>query len=331
MIAFAAAISDVEAYERYAGPGIELAAEPDSEVFAYAAVGSICRSYNLLLDLAAAREDLEALVMVGQDTRISDADLCRTVRRALADPGVGVVGCIGATGVRGMAWWEGNVSCGPVVHRYDKHGGGELTGFPWAAATAPLGEVDAVDGCLLVLSPWVVHNLRFDETLVPSHGWDVDFCRQVRAAGRTVVTAELAAIRASSLELIDEPELWAEAHVRFAEKWDGDGAASDEEWIARARRAEAERDAARTVAYSTGLRIDARLLPLERQHDALTRTASWRLTAPLRRLNQLRRKALLGERAADGRLRDDRLVRGDARPVPQARKALGDGERARVG
>ena len=233
--------------------------------------------------------------------------------------------------MRGIAWWEGDVSCGPVVHRYEKHGGGELAGFPWADATAPLGEMEAVDGCLLVLSPWVVRNLRFDETLIPSHGWDVDFCRRVRAAGRQVVTAELAAIRASSLEIIGEPELWAEAHVRFAEKWDGHGDLSDEEWTARARRAEAERDAARTVAYSNGLRVDARLLPLEREHDALTRTVSWRLTAPLRRLNQFRRKALLGQRAADRRLRDDRLVRGDARPVPQARQAFGDGERARVG
>ena len=35
-------------------PGIRLAAEPDSAVLAFAAVGSICRSYNLLLDAAAA-------------------------------------------------------------------------------------------------------------------------------------------------------------------------------------------------------------------------------------------------------------------------------------
>jgi hypothetical protein len=322
VIAFATPISEPEAYERFAGPGIRLAAEPDSEVYAFAAVGSACRSHNLLLDAAAARDDLEALVIVRQDTQISDPGLCHAVRRALADPDVGVAGCIGATGVRGIAWWEGTVSCGPVVHRYYKHGGGELAGYPWAHASAPLGQVDAVDGCLLVLSPWVVRNVRFDETLSPTHGYDVDFCRRVRAAGRTVVTAELAVIRHHSLELIGAPELWVEAHFRFAERWDPDG--SDEDWTARARRAEAERDAARTVAYSNALRLDARLLPLERQHEALTSSLSWRVTAPLRRLNQLRRRSAVRDGAADRRLRDDRLLGGDARPMTQAREALGD-------
>ena len=30
------------------------------------------------------------------------------------------------------------------------------------------GEVDAIDGCVIVLSPWAVRNLRFDEALGPS-------------------------------------------------------------------------------------------------------------------------------------------------------------------
>ena len=323
MIAFATAISDPEAYERFAAPGIERATEPDSEVYAFAAVGSTCRSHNLLLDAAAARDDLEALVVVGQHTEIDDAGICRVVRRVLSEPDVGVAGCMGASGVRGIAWWEGEVSCGPVVHRYYKYGGGAIDGFPWAAATAPPCEVETVDGCLLVLSPWVVRNVRFDETLAPTYGYDVDFCRQVRATGRRVVTAELAVIRHHALELIGDPELWVEAHVRFSEKWDA-GDSSEEDWIARARRAEAERDAARTVAYSNALRLDARLLPLEREHATLTGSVSWRLTAPLRRLNQRRRGSLVRQRAADGRLRDDRLLGGDARAMAQAREALGD-------
>jgi Glycosyltransferase like family len=323
MIAFATAISETEAYERFAAPGIALAAEPDSEVYAFAAVGSISRSLNVLLDAAADQDDLEALIIVRQDTQIAAADICRVVRRQLTDPGVGVAGCMGASGFRGIAWWEGDVSCGPVVHRYYKHGGGEFTGFPWAAADAPLGEVDAVDGCLLALSPWVVRNVRFDETLTPAHGFDVDFCRQVRGEGRKVVTAELAVIRHHSLELVGDPELWVESHIRFAQKWEG-ADRGDEYWTARARRAEADRDAARTIAYSNALRLDARLAPLERQHDALTGSFSWRLTAPLRRLNQARRGSLVGERPPDRRLRDDRLLGGDARPMAQAREALGD-------
>jgi GT2 family glycosyltransferase len=325
MIAFATAITDPQAYERFAAPGIERAAEPGGAVHALAAVGSGSRSHNLLLDVASAHEDLEALVIVQQDTEITDAGFCRTVRRVLADRAVGVAGCMGATGIRGIAWWEGRVSCGPVVHRYYEHGGGELAGFPWAPATAPLGEVDAVDGCLLALSPWVVRNVRFDETLNPAHGCDVDFCRQVRGAGRKVVTADLAVRRHRPLELVGEPELWTEAHINYARKWEtAEDGASPRDWTERARRAEAERDAARTVAYSNAHLADARAVPLEQELDALTGSLSWRLTAPLRRVNDLRRRSLVGQRAADRRLRDDRLLGGDPRPVAQPREALGD-------
>jgi hypothetical protein len=58
MIAFGSSMTSPEAYERFAKPGIARAAEPDSEVFAYQAAGSISRSYNLMLDKAAAQDDL---------------------------------------------------------------------------------------------------------------------------------------------------------------------------------------------------------------------------------------------------------------------------------
>ena len=53
MIAFGVSITDPEPYLEYAKPGIELAAEHDSEVFAFSAVGTVGRSNNLLLDAAA--------------------------------------------------------------------------------------------------------------------------------------------------------------------------------------------------------------------------------------------------------------------------------------
>ena len=59
-------------------------------MLANAAAGSIFRSYNLILDAAAAREDLEALVLVHQDAELADPDFCAKLRRALADPDVGV-------------------------------------------------------------------------------------------------------------------------------------------------------------------------------------------------------------------------------------------------
>ena len=131
MIAFATAMIDPEAYRRHARPGIERAVEPDSNVLAFAALGSICRSLNLLLEQAARLDGLEALVIVDQDTEIADPELCAKARAALADPDVAVVGCVGATGVRSAAWWEGAVVGGRpleqrVVAAEDRPDRGEL-------------------------------------------------------------------------------------------------------------------------------------------------------------------------------------------------------------
>src|SRR5205814_1134012 len=216
--------NDFDAYRRFAEPGIRRAAESDSEIYAFTAVGSIFRSYNILLETASARDDLEALVLVHQDAEIVDPDFCRKVREALSDPDVGLVGCIGAVGVRSIAWWEGSLTWASFVHRYWEHGGGDLPGPMWnhddLPPTARTGEVETVDGFVMALSPWAVRNLRFDESLGRFHGYDFDFCLQVRAAGRKVVTADLKIVHHHSLELLDDPEVWVEAYVRVIEKWE---------------------------------------------------------------------------------------------------------------
>jgi hypothetical protein len=294
MIAFACAVQEADAYRDHAGPGIELAREPASARHVLAATSSICRNYNLLLDRAAAHADLEALVIVDEDTEIADRELCAKLRRVLSDPDVAVVGCAGATGVAGPAWWEGAVVRGDVRHRYPEYGGGELDAFAWARATSPPAEVDAVGGFLLALSPWAVRTLRFDEALHLGIGFDVDLCARVREAGRKVVVADLRAILHRSIELVEEPDAWTEAHIRLAEKWDGrlPGAPPrPEDWKARARLAEAERDAAQTILFSNYSRREAQLLPLEQELKAMTGTLGWRLTEPLRLVNAYRRRA----------------------------------------
>jgi hypothetical protein len=293
MIAFGISITETDAYRRYAEPGIRRAAEPDSKIYAFAAAGTISRSYNLVLGEAGARPDLEALVLVHSYTEIADRALCGKVRQALSDPEVGVVGCIGATGVRSIAWWEGSVMSAPLVHRYGEHGGGELRAYDWASPVPAPGQVDTVDGLLMVLSPWAVRNVRFDEALALGHGFDLDYCLQVRVAGRKVTTADLSVIQHRSLALVPDVELWVEAHIRVAEKWNGrmpGESGTDIDWKARARRAEAEREAARAIAYSNRLVWDARLLEVERALEETTSTASWRLTKPLREANRWRRE-----------------------------------------
>jgi hypothetical protein len=302
MIAFGSSITSPEVYGRCAEAGIRLASEPDSEVLAYGAAGSIFRSYNLLLDRAAELDDLEALVLVHQDAEIADPDFCKKLRRAFADPEVGVVGCVGAVGVRNIGWWEGSVTWASFTHRYGELGGGDLEGFSWNGQELPqyakTGEVDTVDGFVMAMSPWVVRNIRFDESMGHQlHGYDFDFCLQVREAGRKVVTENLQVIHHHTLELVSDPETWVEAHMRVADKWEGHLPEIGTDWKQRARRAEAEAAVGRAATMSKHYQGDARALQLERGIKEMEDSISWRITAPLRRLNALRR-ALLRRRGA---------------------------------
>jgi hypothetical protein len=297
VIVFASSLTDVAMYRRAAEPGIRRAAEPDSEVIANHAAGSICRSYNLILDTVAERDDVEALVLLHQDAEIVSPDFCATVRDALSDPGVGVVGCVGAVGVRSIAWWEGSVTWASFAHRYEELGGGEVPALSWTSDELPTlaqtGEVDSLDGFILVLAPWAVRNLRFDESLGQLHGYDFDFCQQVRAAGRKVVTADFKVIHHHSLDLVSNPESWIAAHMRLTEKWDGrlpGVGRPDGDWRRRALRAEAEASLARTQAVAAMMHADAKNRQLQREVDTMRESIGWRLTEPLRRANALRRR-----------------------------------------
>jgi hypothetical protein len=289
MIAFGTSITKPEVFSRCAEPGIRRAAEQDSEVYALPAIGSIFRSYNALLDRAAERDDLEALVLVHQDAEIVDADLCATLRSALRDPDAGVVGCAGAIGVRSIAWWEASVTLASFVNRYAEDGGGDLESFSWRWDAAPpyaqVGEVETLDGFVLALSPWAVRSIRFDESLGSFHGYDLDYCLQVREAGRKVVTADFRAIHHRPLEMVPDPEEWVSAHIAVAEKWDGrmPGIGTGPgDWRERALRAEAERDAALAVAHTKDMEREARAAHLERSIAETRGSLSWRITAPLR-------------------------------------------------
>jgi hypothetical protein len=294
MIGFGASISDAQAYRRYAEPGVELAKEADSVVFAFSGVSPAGRTGNLLLDAAARCPDLEALVLLQPHVEITDPDLCAKIRQSLSDPDVAVLGAAGSTGGRSIAWWEGDVSAAPLSHAYMEHGTGELPAFSWTERTPPPAAVEVVDEQLVVLSPWAVHNVRFDESLVLNRGFVLDYCRQVRAQGRKVQVADLRATLHQSIELVGNLDLWTEAHIRFAETASQiAGESLDEQgWKRRTRRAEAEREAARAFAFSRSLNLDAHVLALEREVANRTDTLSWRLTAPLRAVNHLRRQVL---------------------------------------
>ena len=276
MIVFGTAVTDSEIYDRCAGPGIERAAESDSVVFAHHTAGSVFRNYNVLLDKAAAHDDLEALVLLHQDVELADPDFAAKVREALSNPEVAIVGCVGAVGVRSLAWWQGALTWAGLIHRYPEYGGGDFPGISWRPELAPsyanTGEVDSVDGFVMVLSPWAVHNLRFDESLGKLHGYDFDICMQARAAGKRVATTDFRAIHHHSLELINDPETWIQTHIRLAEKWHDHLPDTGADLGARALRAEAEAACARAIMVAHQMRASAAGRQLERMQRELEST-----------------------------------------------------------
>jgi hypothetical protein len=279
MIVYACAVSDGNVFARCAEPGLRrvTGGAGDAEMLAQPSAGTIFRNYNLLCERVAGRDDLEALVLLHQDVEIADPGFSAKVRDALADPGVAIAGCAGAVGVRSLAWWEGSVTWASVTQRYEEFGGGEIPGISWRADSTPpyagTGEVDVVDGCLIVLSPWAARTLRFDEAIGRAHGYDVDICLQARDAGKQVVTADLRVVHHHSLDLLPDPEEWIQTYVALAEKWDG---------LADAGRADAEASAYRLRMGYAELQRDAALAALDRNQ----RSVSWRLTRPVRALGR---------------------------------------------
>ena len=271
MIVFGTAVTNAQTYDRYATPGIRRAAELDSAVLPHQTTGSVFRNYNLLLDKAVAYDDLEALVLVHQDVELADPDFAEKVREALADPDVAIVGCAGAVGVRSIAWWEGALTWAGLTHRYPEYGGGDFPAISWRPEAVPSyaspGEVDSIDGLVMVLSPWAVRKLRFDESLGNLHGYDFDICMQARAAGKKVVTAHLQGDPSPLSRTGQEPETWIQTHVRLAEKWDGQLPDTGTDRNRRALRAEAEAACAKAIMVSFQMREQAIKRQLERREQ----------------------------------------------------------------
>lgn len=180
MIAFGTAISDHGEYERFALPGIERAAEPDSLVLTCSG-RPIRHAYNQLMDEAAARPDLEALVLVHQDLELTDGSLPRRLRRLFGDPAVGLAGALGVRDIELHIWLGsrnlfGTVAAPGLERRF----------------SAGTQRVDAVDGALLALAPWVVRGLRFGTAGAPEfHGYDMELSLYVSTRGGAVLCDDI--------------------------------------------------------------------------------------------------------------------------------------------
>jgi 2-polyprenyl-3-methyl-5-hydroxy-6-metoxy-1,4-benzoquinol methylase len=209
MIAFGVCVGDQDTFLRVAAPSIARVAEPDSPLADSTDNASIFTAYNEMLDVFAGHDDLEALVLLHEDVEIRDPHFLATVREALSDPDVAVVGVVGARGVRSLAWWEGDPRgrCEETRGLVDFGGGSH--------------DVDVVDGLLLVLSPWAVRSLRFDEARFSGfHGYDADLCLQARCAGKRVRVVDLD-VRHHTKGGFGDVASYQRSDAAFTAKWAG--------------------------------------------------------------------------------------------------------------
>lgn len=207
MIAYAACVGDPAKLARCAAPGLRRAMR-DGDAFAELTAdrGSLAAAYDEALEHFAQVPDLEALVLLHEDTELLDADFGDRVRRTFAAaPDVAVCGVVGARGVTSLAWWEGEVAGRCAEPR------GVVEGRPAPA------EVDSLDGLLLVLSPWAVRHLRFGDA--PGfHGYDAEVCFAARAAGRRVVVLD-ANVFHHTKGGYGDPDAFARADAAFRARW----------------------------------------------------------------------------------------------------------------
>jgi hypothetical protein len=207
VIAFAACVASPDKLSRFAAPGLQRAMEATSVFAELTTDTSIHEAYNEALDHFSGYDDLEALVLLHEDCELLDSDFCARVRAALADPEVAIVGPVGARGVTGLAWWEGEI-CGRAA---------ETRGV--VEGDVQNRDVDALDGLALVLSPWAVRNLRLDTgTFSGFHAYDVDLCFTARAMGRAVRTAPLNVFHHTKGGFGDVAA-WQAADAAFRRKW----------------------------------------------------------------------------------------------------------------
>jgi SAM-dependent methyltransferase len=207
MIAYGICIGSQEKHQKHAALGLSRHATPGCPVATSTGNVSILEAYNEILDAFADVDDLEALVLLHEDLEIRDPAFEQKVRSALADEATAVLGVVGATDVPGLEWWQGR-----GAGRCEESRG-------TVAFERRTGVVDAVDGLLLVLSPWAVANLRFDAaTFSGFHAYDVDLCFSARQAGRTVELLDVDVFHHTKGGLGDEVGFRL-ADAAFRHKW----------------------------------------------------------------------------------------------------------------
>lgn len=198
---FGCCIGSYDKYLRYVDPFVR-----GSTRYELQDQTNIASAYNKCIERS---DRYDALVLLHDDLMITDAFFAEKVEKAFADPDVVLLGVAGAHGIRGLDWW----SYAPIGHQWLND---QLLDFGERE-----GEVDGIEGSIMVLSPWVIENLRFDESFGGFYGYDCDLPQQVVRAGKKVRVVDIDTVHHSQFGF-KSPALeqqFHETNLQFRRKW----------------------------------------------------------------------------------------------------------------
>jgi hypothetical protein len=205
MIGYGTCVGSWEKYAKYLAPWIAAGPRPSKAITDQP---SIAIGYNRILDHFRGQV-LDAVILLHDDLEILDPGAEAKLLAPLADPDVALVGVAGGKSDQSLHWWRGE----KVGHQFTDSG---LLDF------GPRdGDVAFIEGSIMMLSPWAVDNLRFDERYPGfSSGYD-DICLHALEAGKRVTVVDVSTHHHSTVGW-KSPEREAEferSERLFAQKW----------------------------------------------------------------------------------------------------------------
>jgi hypothetical protein len=167
---------------------------------------SIASAYNRIIEVA--RDDVYPyLILQHDDLEITDPRAEEKFEEVLEDPDVALIGVAGGRNVHGLDWWN----CETVGHQVIDSG---MLDFGPRS-----GDVQLLEGSILVFSQWALDNLFFDP-LPGFHSYD-EVAFKALDLGKRVVVADVDTHHHTSLgfkSAVSE-EAWHRGNDWFQRKW----------------------------------------------------------------------------------------------------------------
>jgi hypothetical protein len=205
-IAYGVCVSSWDKFRDYVAPGLS---SMTSSVHALHGRAAIAQAYNQILD-ACSFDGTEVLILQHDDLEITDPDGVAKLLAPFEDSSVALVGVAGGGGAHGLAWWGQS----PIGHQRT-----DVMDIDFGTRT---GDVDLLEGSLLVFSRWAIRNLRFDESFPGFHGYD-EIAMQVKGyfpdRRNVVVDVDTHHHNAMGFKSPESHAEWLAADELYRKKW----------------------------------------------------------------------------------------------------------------